>query len=272
MNNTRAILTSKISQAVKDNGSFLVANWLEENDQEMIYKYIKKNKPKKGTNDSLACTSNKDFIIEFFKLNYEKINISLLLKKIEKKLELKKIAEQIFENKAKIIRTDFYYNQISSEPVLDWHCDAAYSGRENIKNFLHPDDYSIKFFFYLSDVFPDNGCLSYIPKSNIITYAVRKGIFEKKIPYSPYWSLKDLRNLFKSGKSKEYLINEVKKEDIDIFMKQSMEALSESNNNNKFDFSLKKGGAIVFDESGIHRGSCTKFSERLVLRFFYKRA
>ena len=40
---------------------------------------------------------------------------------------------------------------------------------------------------------------------------------------------------------------------------------------NKYDLNIEKGGAIVFDESGIHRGSATRFSSRLALRFFFKK-
>tara|TARA_E500000178_G_C16675825_1_gene597167 strand:- start:329 stop:694 length:366 start_codon:yes stop_codon:yes gene_type:complete len=120
-------------------------------------------------------------------------------------------------------------------------------------------------------VYPDNGCLSYIPKSNIITYVLREAIYKKEIPYSPYWSLKDLRDQFKSENNVKFLNKKITKEDLDIFMKHSSDALNKSIKTNKFDFSLKKGGAIIFDESGVHRGSSTKFSDRLVLRYFYKK-
>ena len=236
MNNNKAIKIEKISQEVKKNGFSLVEDWLTVEHQEKISEYIKKYKPQKGTNESLACTLNKEFIIEFLKLNFKKISLSLLLKDLAKKLQLKKIAEQIFDHDAQVIRTDFYYNKISNAPVLDWHCDNAYSGKENVKNFLHPDDFSIKFFFYLSDVYPDNGCLSYIPKSNIITYVLREAIYKKEIPYSPYWSLKDLRDQFKSENNVKFLNKKITKEDLDIFMKHSSDALNKSIKTNKFDF------------------------------------
>ena len=269
--NTVKASTEKLSQEVKSNGFFLKENWLTKEDQEVIRNYIFDHKPIKGSKESLACSNNKSFLINFSKFNFRKIKISLFLNKIAKKLHLKKIAEGILNEKAKLVQIDFYYNKISNEPVLDWHCDNAYSGRNNVETFLHPEDYSIKFFFYLSDVSPDNGCLSYIPKSNIVTHALRKGIYEGAIKYSPYWRLKDLRNKDLNNDSLKYIEKLVDKKDLQIFLEHSDYALEHQNNLNKFDFSLKKGGAIIFNESGVHRGSKTKLSERLVLRFFYKK-
>ena len=57
----------------------------------------------------------------------------------------------------------------------------------------------------MTDVSSKNGCMSYIPGSHKIGFAIRKGIFEKKIEYQPYWNLIDLRNLVK--KNKKYLSN-----------------------------------------------------------------
>ena len=36
----------------------------------------------------------------------------------------------------------------------------------------------------------------------------------------------------------------------------------------KFDLEMNKGGMVVFDEFGVHRGSMPSKSSRLVLRFF----
>ena len=37
-----------------------------------------------------------------------------------------------------------------------------------------------------------------------------------------------------------------------------------------FDITLKKGGMIIFDEFGFHRGSCPALTDRVVLRFLYR--
>ena len=38
---------------------------------------------------------------------------------------------------------------------------------------------------------------------------------------------------------------------------------------NDFDFEMPAGGAIIFDEGGVHRGSKTQSSNRIVLRYLY---
>ena len=43
-----------------------------------------------------------------------------------------------------------------------------------------------------------------------------------------------------------------------------------SDSGNKVD-GMRKGGAVIFDESGIHRGSKTSLTDRIALRFFYKK-
>ena len=56
---------------------------------------------------------------------------------------------------------------------------------------------SIKFFFYLSDVFTNNGCLSYIPGSHKIVKEIGRLTFINEIDYEYYWSLEDLTKLVK---------------------------------------------------------------------------
>ena len=72
---------------------------------------------------------------------------------IYQKLQLKEIAEKIFAAKAKLTNIDYYFSDKSFEPVLDWHCDNAYSGKKDVKTYICPDDFSIKFFL-------SNKCLS----------------------------------------------------------------------------------------------------------------
>ena len=264
-------LINKISEEVKDNGFSKVHNWLSLEDQERIENIILKKRPKKGSPESTACLSLKSMTSNMFKLNYEKITSSLFLSGISKKLKLKEIAQEIFKSKAKLTNIDYYFSEKSSKPILDWHCDNAYSGKKDVKTYLSPDDFSIKFFFYLTNVYPDNGCLSYISKSNKVTYALRKGIYEKKIKYSPYWRLIDLRNKIKEEETLKYVKNFVSDQDIDEFSNQADFIISNNYKTNKYDLNIEKGGAIVFDESGIHRGSATRFSSRLALRFFFKK-
>ena len=46
------------------------------------------------------------------------------------------MAEEIYGKKAKLAWIDFYYNPISEDPVLDWHCDTSYSGRKIVEKFI----------------------------------------------------------------------------------------------------------------------------------------
>ena len=46
---------------------------------------------------------------------------------------------------------------------------------------------------------------------------------------------------------------------------------NENPDTSQFDFNLKKGGAVIFDELSVHRGSAPKKTDRIVLRFIYKK-
>ena len=63
---------------------------------------------------------------------------------------------------------------------MPWHTDQAYSGKIDVSNFNNPDGFFLKIFIYLTDVGPDDGCMSYVQGSHKIGYAIRKAIYEKK--------------------------------------------------------------------------------------------
>ena len=53
---------------------------------------------------------------------------------------------------------------------------------------------------------------------------------------------------------------------------QNSEFIDEKNKDTKkFDFQMKKGSALIFDEVGVHRGSSPSKQGRLVLRYFYRK-
>ena len=161
-------------------------------------------------------------------------------------------------------------SKISKAPVIDWHVDQAYSGRIDIKNYVHPDHALIKFFIYLTDVDTDNGCLGYIPSSNKICYFLKKGIWNRDIIYSPYWKLNDLRNKIIKKDTYKYLINNMSKNSIDRFIEETSFIVTDGDTK-KFDHKLKKGSLIIFDESGVHRGSSPLKNDRVVCRYHYKK-
>ena len=90
---------------------------------------------------------------------------------------------------------DSYFNAKSNKNVIDWHCDMAHGGLVQPKD-LNLNKASIKFFFYMSDVKSENGCLGYIPYSQHIVKALANLIKANKIEYKPYWKLKILDKLF----------------------------------------------------------------------------
>ena len=58
------------------------------------------------------------------------------------------------------------------------------------------------------------------------------------------------------------------KEKLEKFINDS--AFINSGDTENFDLPLKKGGMIIFDEFGFHRGGCPSKTDRTVLRFFYR--
>ena len=68
-----------------------------------------------------------------------------------------------------------------------------------------------------------------------------------------------------------YIKNIVGESVISEFLNTTNFADKENSTIHMFDNEVKKGGAIIFDEAGVHRGSKTKFNERIALRFLYNR-
>ena len=129
---------------------------------------------------------------------------------MKKEKNLKQFAQAAFNNKKVFLNfIDAYVSKKNKQNIIPWHTDQAYHGNLSPKNFVNHEKFFLKIFIYLTDVSSKNGCMSYIPGSHKIGFAIRKGIFEKKIEYQPYWNLIDLRNLVKKIKN-IYLIFLVK--------------------------------------------------------------
>ena len=134
---------------------------------------------------------------------------------------------------------------------------------------MNPDHFFLKFFIYLTDVATDDGVMNYIPESHKIGYAIRKGVFEGKIPYQPYWNLKDFRKLVFKKENESYFHNYFKdKSLIDRFLSRT-EFINKNANENKFNYKMNAGSAIIFNEGGVHRGSKTLYNKRMILRYMY---
>ena len=150
---------------------------------------------------------------------------------------------------------------------MPWHTDQAYEGDEkNYSGYVNPDHAHIKFFIYLTEIGPDNGCMSYIPGSHKIGFVLREGIFKKKIKYENYYLLKDFRSIVK--KNMDYLTKQLDVNLVNRFLKDT-EFAAKNIDTQKFDYSLSAGDAIIFDEGGVHKGSKSLKNERIVLRYLY---
>ena len=67
-----------------------------------------------------------------------------------------------------------------------------------------------------------------------------------------------------------YLISKLDFNLIDEFI-ENTKFIKNVGDEKKFDIELDKGGLIIFDESGVHRGSSPSKNDRAVCRFHFKR-
>ena len=136
----------EIAKSVQSNGIFKKENWLSLSDEKKARKIVLSIKPERR--DKSSWVSHKIFshIIKLCKLDFKSLNRSYFFLRLANKLRLKNIAEKIFKDKAELCGIDFYYNQQSNEPVLDWHCDTAYSGKKMSKSLLMKKIMLLNFF------------------------------------------------------------------------------------------------------------------------------
>ena len=255
----------------KEDGIIKIKGFLNQTEVDNIIKKMIPFTKYKNDQTSYFASNFKKNLFKLFKFDFSKFLTSNYLIKIAKQKKMKQFADLAFGKESNLHMIDSYYSPINNKEVLPWHVDQAYSGKIEIKDdeIVHPDQYSIKFFIYLTKVGPDNGCTSYIPGTNKITYALRKGIKEKKIKYSPHWLLKDLRNFIIKKDNLQYFENYFNNSDV---IKKFLEITSfiETNpQSNEFDFEMLPGDVIIFDEGGVHKGSKILFNDRRVLRYHY---
>lgn len=260
----------EIIKNIKLNGFYKLDNFLDDIDLNFLDKISKIYMSKKGDNLGKFVITNKSLLIKLIKFDFKKIFYSLMLKKLSRKYKFKELSGRILGAETDLTNIDTYFNDISLDPVLDWHCDLSNKSMFKKGKIVNPDMVSIKFFFYLNDVYSENGCLSYIPGSHTVVKELGKLIFNKDIDYDYYWSLKALTDLVKKNYVRKKLEKNLTNNQVEDFLKKSDYILIEKKNN-IFDLSMKKGGLIIFDEYGVHRGSKIKYNPRKVLRFFYRK-
>ena len=202
-------------------------------------------------------------LIKLVKLDFKKIAASIYFLQLAKKLELAKIAEKILESNVKLYHMDCYCSKKSDQQLVDWHLDHSAS------EIMNPEQRAIRFIFYLTDTSSDNGCLGYIPKSNLVSYALKKGIFEKVLKHTPHKPLIDFRKVIQIKENYQYIKNIVGEEVIKEFLKNTDFVDKKSFIENRFDHAVKSGGALIFDELGVHSAQKTSLGERIIFRYFY---
>ena len=232
------IVNSSEIENLYQEGFVLKKNILDLNQIKKIKDIITSNNEGKGVKDSHYSVTIQSFIIKLIKFNYSKIMV------------------------------DGYYNKVQQNEILKWHSDQAYDGVKKIDKIFHPDYFHLKFFFYLSEVGPNNGCTSYIPGSHKITHAVRSCLYEGKIDYEPFWEITDLVNVINKKNNYIHIVNKLgsEKELINFLDKANLVLNKE---NSYFDFKASPGDLLIFNEGGIHRGSKPSLNERVVLRYLY---
>lgn len=260
-----------IVEKVQSQGIAVKEDWLELKDLEKINSLINSSEPIKGSESSIYAANFKTFVKKFFKLRFSEIYKSFYFLDLSKRLKLNKIANEILKCHTKLLRIDLFWSPKSDNPVIQWHVDNAYSGRKNIKKFNSPDHNAIKFIFYLTNVSSNNGCLSYIPFSHKLAYIIKQGIYEGDIEYQTYWTLYDFRQIILKESNYNYIKKRIDEKIIKDFLNTSKNILNGNIDENLFDYEIKKGGAVIFDEAGVHKGSKTELNDRMVLRFFYRK-
>ena len=274
---------NNISEEIKEKGVVSINNLLNETELENILHIVKK--PIKGSSQSYYPTNFRQYLTKLLKFDFKKVNNSLYLKKIADKLNFKKISEISFGAKAELQMIDCYHNKKSNKQILSWHNDIGIYDNQNpkaLKTFYEAADATfikkkpgnargIKFFIHLTDVKSDNGSLAVIPYSAKIVKSISKLILSKKINPVSFWSLKNLRDLVAQKSVQSLLNDQIEEEKILKFLQYTKFIENDTPDTSEFDFNLKKGSAVIFDELSVHRGSAPSKTDRIVLRFIYKR-
>ena len=264
-------LEEDIINQFKINGIYKIDKLLSDDDLNKLQNILNKYILDKHDIESYFYRSRGKFLIKkLFQLEFSKLIDCIKIINLSKKLKLNKIANNIFGKKTKLTSIDSYFSKKSDENIIEWHVDQAYSGKIKVKNYVNPDHAAIKFFIYLTDVEPRNGSLGYVPKTANILYHLKKCIYNNELDYKPYWSLKNLRNLLQDAFYRKQLEKKIDKLEIENFLIATNFIEKDPYDTDKFDYKINRGGALIFDESGVHRGSKPSKSNRLVIRFAYK--
>jgi len=251
-------------------GIIKLKNFLNPKETETIKNILSFYSVPKGHHKSYFSTKIYHFISKLIKFDFKRFKHDLIVYNLAKTKKLSYMADKIFKQKSYLKFIDGYHSPISNVDVLPWHTDQAYHGSEkNYEGFVNPDHAHLKIFIYLTEIGPNNGCMSYIPYSHKLGYAIRKGIFEGDLEYSPYFTLNEFRDFLSIKKNKQYVEELYSDQNLIKNFLEKTKFIEENNDSKEFDYSLSPGDAIMFNEGGVHKGSKSLLNERLVLRYLY---
>ena len=261
-------MNNNLAKEIKENGIVKIKNFLSPEELIRLSNIVNFYKATKASKESIILTNFNILSIKLLKFKFRSLAHTYELAKFKKNKKLDEIARDFFNKQVNSNYIDGYYSKVDNKDILPWHTDQAYSGKKKPDTkFYNPDNFYLKFFIYLTNVSSNNGCMSYIPKTQKIAYEIRKGIYNKEISYQPYWSLKDFRNIVKDNQN--FLNKKISSEIIENFLKDT-EFEDSINTTNKYDYNATAGTMIIFDEGGIHRGSKPTLNDRMVIRYLIK--
>lgn len=257
-------------EKLNNDGFILKKNILSNTEIDKIKQIILNNNIEgKGKKETYYPSNLFKLMIKTFRLDFKKTLAGIFFLKLKKKLNLDFLANKFFNKKSQLLMIDGYFNKKTNIEILPWHSDQAYSGANFVRKIRPPDFYSLKFLFYLTEVSSNNGCTSYIPNSHKITYAVRSCLFNKEIQYEPFWSLNQLINIIKKKGNYEKIKQKINNNEIlDEFLETSDKCINNKHISD-FDFHANPGDVLIFNETGVHRGSNPFHNDRIVLRYLY---
>lgn len=230
---------------------------------------------------------SKKFFNKVIRFIWRKVINNYLLFIIEREFPARKIVKKYFDNlniKISRIDIDCYLSKPSTNPVINWHRDAAftdknYSKKAKLKKF---NTRCIKVFIFLNpNVLSENlnkkstnyPSLAIINGSMDAVRILDKMIINSIIPFDrKMHSLKDVRYHAKNALSiQENNLNQTKKDTLINFLEESNRLdFKLDANSTKYDVEGKPQTLILFDHHAIHRGSATGDHTRLVLRLMFR--
>ena len=260
---------NSIINAVRENGIYYYKNFLKQDDVDYFTNLLKNQMLEKGNKKTYFPVNNNQYLLKITKFEFGLLYKSMKLKQLANNKSMLEISSKVFNGETSLYMIDCYKTLKGNENILPWHIDLAYSGKKDVaqNKIANPYLNKIKFFIYLTEVGPENVCTSYIPGSHKITMALREGLYFKSLKYVPHWHLKDLRSFVVNNIEYFYKYFKCKTETDNFLQQTSFIKLGE--NENKYDFKMSPGDAIIFDEGGVHRGSKCLKNDRMVIRFHY---